>query len=119
MEAVAKTNIGISPRKVNLAASAIRGKKVVDAVRALMLLEKRAGGVLTKTLKSAIANAVHNYKMSEEGLIIKRVDVVSGVAYKRFRPSTRGRVHPYKKKTSHITIVLESKEKEVTSGTKS
>jgi|SRR5581483_1099959 len=106
MEIIAKSTVPMSPRKVNLVASSIRNKKAKDAETILMLLEKRAALVMTKLLKSAIANAVHNKKLSGEGLVIKRIDVVPGLAYKRFRPSTRGRVHPYKKRTAHVTVVL-------------
>ncbi len=119
MEVVAKSNINISPRKVNLVASAIRGKKTAAGLTSLLLLDKRAAGVISKVLKSAIANASHNNKMDTSDLLIKRVDVVPGLAYKRFRPSTRGRTHPYKKKTTHLTIVLEGPQKEVSNGTKS
>lgn len=109
MEVVAKNNIGISPRKVNLVASAVRNKKVVDAIAVLSLLEKRTAMPILKTLKSAVANAVNNNKLSESSLWIKRIDVSGGVVYKRFRPSTRGRVHPYKKRTTHFAVVLEDK----------
>lgn len=109
MEITAKSNISISPRKVNLVASAVRNKKVSDALSLLSLLEKRTAMSILKTLKSAVANAVNNKKLSEDTLWVKRIDVSGGIAYKRFRPSTRGRVHPYKKRTTHFAIVLEDK----------
>jgi large subunit ribosomal protein L22 len=101
--------VQMSPRKVALVADAIRNKSIYDALRILPLVPKRASLVLEKTLKSAVANAVNNNKAQEENLIITQITVGGGVAMKRFRPSTRGRVHPYKKRTSNIRIVLEEK----------
>ncbi len=127
MEIKAKSTVNMSPRKVNLVASAVRNKKAGDALKVLSFMEKRAAGGIFKTVASAVANAVHNKKLSRDDLFIKSIDVTPGLAYKRFRPSTRGRVHPYKKRTTHITITLEGnpsthsvvKEKEVLHGTKS
>lgn len=96
----------ISPRKVRLVAAVIRNQNVSDALRKLALAEKRAAGVLEKTLKSAVANALHNAKIASEMLVVQEVQVSDGPAMKRFRPSTRGRTHPYKKRMSHITITL-------------
>lgn len=104
--AIAKS-IKISPRKVRLVAPAIRNKKVVDAQRALILLEKRGASYLVKLLNSAIANATNNAKLSIDSLVVKSVEVSDGQALKRYHPSTRGRVHPYKKRSSHVKIILE------------
>ena len=60
---------------------------------------------LLKTLKSAIANALGK-QIAQESLFIKSIDVVEGTAFKRFHASTRGRAHPYKKKSSHIKVIL-------------
>lgn len=100
-------SVQIGPRKVRLVAEVIRNKKVSDAQAVLALLHKRGAGALDKVLKSAIANASHNAKISPESLRIKTVEVSEGTAYKRFHPSTRGRIHPYKRRTSHIRIILE------------
>ncbi len=107
MQIVAETkNVRTSPRKLQLVADAIRKQKVAKAMELLQLSEKRSAVVLQKTLKSAIANAVHNGKLSQDVLVIERIDVSGGPALKRFHPSTRGRVHPYKKRSSHVRIVL-------------
>lgn len=100
-------SVSISPRKVRLVAHTIRNKKAKDALAILMLLRKRGSASLIKVLESAMANATHNAKLSLDGLMIKAVEVTDGPALKRFHPSTRGRVHPYKKRTSHIRITLE------------
>jgi large subunit ribosomal protein L22 len=67
---------------------------------------------LEKTLKSAIANALANKNLKQETLRIKMIDVLEAPAYKRYHPSTRGRVHPYKRRGSHIKVVLETKKEE-------
>jgi large subunit ribosomal protein L22 len=102
-------SVRISPRKVRLVADAIRNKSVAQALNALTLIKKRGSGVLYKTLKSAIANAINNAKLKQDSLVIKRIEVDQGSFLKRQRASTRGRAHPYKKRSSHIKIVLEAK----------
>ena len=102
-------SVRISPRKIRLVADGVRKLSIDNAFRFLMLANKRAAGPLEKTLKSAIANAINNGKVKREDLLIESIDVVEGQALKRYHPSSRGRVHPYKKKTSHITVVLKDK----------
>lgn len=109
VQAVSRS-VKISPRKVRIVADAIRSLSVGEALQAVALIRKRGGSALEKTLKSAIANAVHNAKLSQEVLFIKEIDVTDGPALKRYHPSTRGRIHPYKKRSSHIRIVLAEKE---------
>lgn len=100
-------SVRMTPRKVRLVASLIRNKKAQHALDSLSLINKRAVLPLKKTLKSAIFNAVNNFKANKDVLMIKSIEVSEGPFLKRFRPSTRGRVHPYKKRSSHIKIVLE------------
>ena len=110
MEIVARsTSVRVSPRKVRLVADSIRKLSVDEALKALAIVNKRGGFVLEKTLKSAVANALNNNNLKRENLVIKTIDVNEGVSFKRFHPSTRGRVHPYKKRGSNIRIVLEEK----------
>jgi len=104
-------SVKISPRKVRLIADSIRNLSLEKALDVLSLERKRPASVLFKTLKSAKANALNNGKANEEKLYIKSLEVSEGSAFKRFRPSTRGRVHPYKKRTSNIKIVLEEEKK--------
>lgn len=106
IRAIAKS-VRISPRKVRLIAATVRNKPAAQALRILSLIPKRAATPLEKTLKSAMANAVHNAKANGDALVIKKIEISEGQALKRFHPSTRGRVHPYKKRSSHIEIVLE------------
>jgi len=102
----------VSPRKVRLVADTIRNMAIADALTSLTFIKKRAAVPLKKTLESAIANAVNNGKVAKDTLTIHAVEVSEGPAYKRYHPSTRGRIHPYKKRTSHIRVVLEEKKSE-------
>lgn len=102
-------NVRISTRKVRLVADSIRKLSVEEALTALKLSDKRAAGPLETALKSAIANAVANANLARENLVISSIIVNEGQALKRFRPSTRGRVHPYKRRASHITVTLGEK----------
>ena len=110
-------SVQVAPRKVRLIADAVRKQSVENALVSLVVLKKRGSDVLEKTLRSAIANAV-NRNLPKESLYIKSIDILEGSAYKRFHPSTRGRVHPYKKRTTHIRIVLSDEGKVQTSNEK-
>ncbi|MBU2632382.1 50S ribosomal protein L22 [Patescibacteria group bacterium] len=101
-------SIRVSPRKIRLVADVIRKLSLEDALKTLTVIKKRGAYSLEKTLRSAVSNA-GNKDIKTENLIIKSIDVLEGPAFKRFHPSTRGRVHPYKKRTSHITIKLAEK----------
>ncbi len=108
IQAIAK-NVRVSPRKVRLVADAIRNMQVDDALNLLYATQKAASRPVAKTLHSAVANAVNNAKLTRSSLVIDSIMVNEGQAYKRFRPSTRGRIHPYKKRGSNITIVVTEK----------
>lgn len=118
MQVIAKSkSVRISPRKVRLIADSIRNLSAQDALKALAVIKKRGAYSLEKTLKSAISNAVNNANSKKEILIIKNIDVSEGPALKRYKPSTRGRIHPYKKRSSHITITLTDDKSETRSKT--
>lgn len=108
IQAVAK-NVRVSPRKVRLVADAIRNLGVIDAMNLLQVQEQQAATSLAKALKSAVANAVNNAKLDSANLFVSAIMINQGQSYKRFRPSTRGRIHPYKKRGSNITIVVTEK----------
>lgn len=99
-------SVRISPRKVRLVADAIKHLSAEKALETLALTPKRGATPLAKTIKSAMANAVHNGKIDRATLVIDHIDVTEGQVMKRFRPSTRGRIHPYKKRGTHIRVVL-------------
>ena len=103
-------NIRISTRKVRLVADAIRKLGIEEALTALRVSDKRAAGPLEDALKSALANAVNNNNLDRGNLMIASIIVNEGQAMKRYHPSTRGRVHPYKRRASHVTVTLKEKE---------
>lgn len=102
-------DIRISTRKVRLVADAIKNLSVSEALDVLLVIEKRGASTLRKILNAAIANAVNNSKLDKANLVIKSIDVNEGTSLKRFRPSARGRTHPYKKRSTNLRIVLEEK----------
>jgi len=103
--------IRIAPRKLRLVADLVKGKEVHDAEVELRYLVKRGAEPLLKLLKSAIANAHTNSKVPASAmLIIRDFRVDEGRVYKRFHPGARGRAYPFKKRTSHVKLVLETKE---------
>lgn len=107
MQTITRANdIKTSTRKVRLVADAIRNLSVSEALDALSVINKKGAHDLEKVLKSAVANAVNNSKLEKANLKILNIDVNEGTALKRFRPSTRGRIHRYKKRSSNIRIVL-------------
>jgi large subunit ribosomal protein L22 len=105
VRAIAKS-VRVSPRKIRLVADAIRNLSIVDALHVLETAEKRAALPIAKTLKSAVANAVTNAKLDQAQLTISSIQIAEGQPLKRFHPSTRGRIHPYKKRCSHIIVVV-------------
>lgn len=107
MEITAKLNyLRIAPRKVRLVAGLLRGKSVSEAERELTFLAKRASLPLTKLLRSAIANATHNFNLQKNNLYISKITVDGGSPLKRIRPRAFGRAFPIRKRVSHITLVL-------------
>ncbi len=101
--------VKVSPRKVRLVADAVRNLPLEQALGQLPLLRKRAANILVEVMQSAVANAVNNAKLQRDQLRIAEIIVNEGQALKRYHASTRGRIHPYKKRSSNITVVLESK----------
>ncbi len=102
--------VRISSRKVKLVIDLIRGKNIGEAFAILRLTPKAASPVVEKILKSAVANAEHNYNMDVEKLYIKEIFVGEGPTLKRFRPRAQGRATQILKRTSHTTVVVAEKE---------
>lgn len=107
-KAVAKT-VRIAPRKVGLVIDLIRGKDVAEAIAVLQHTQRSASSVVEKLIKSAMANAEHNYEMDSDNLFISEIHVNEGATLKRFRPRAQGRASGINKRTSHITVVLTEK----------
>lgn len=110
---VSATSKGVrmSPRKVSLVASLVRGRTVADALVILEHTPKRAAAPVAKAIASARANAVTNHRADEKSLVIEHLQVTAGARIKRFRPAAMGRALPYQKRTSHIHVVLGGSEK--------
>jgi len=103
-------NVRSSPRKVALVLDYIRGKKADLALRDLDFTRKKIALDVSKTVKSAIANAENNYQYDIDKLFVKEAYVGKSLVMKRFRPRAKGRASPIKKPFSRITIVLEEKD---------
>lgn len=100
-------SLRIAPRKVRLLIDLIRGMKVEDAINQLEFSKKDAAKPVLKLLKSAIANAEHNHEMKKDTLVIKVAYVDGGATLHRWIPRAMGRATPIRKRTSHVTIILE------------
>lgn len=101
--------IRVSPRKARMVVDLIRGKKLDEALAILRYTPNKATDAVTKVVKSAAANAEHNYEMDRDELIISAVFIDQGPSLKRMMPRAMGRADIIKRKTSHITVVVSDK----------
>jgi large subunit ribosomal protein L22 len=104
--------IRVSPQKLNLVVSMIRGMKAQKALDVLLYSKKRVAGDVKKTLMSAIANAENNNGLRAEKLYIKEAYTGNGMRLRRFRPRGRGRSEVVIKPFSNLTIVVAEKRAE-------
>lgn len=112
MEAVAiLKNNPTSPRKTRLVVDLIRGKKVEVALDILKFHKKESAGKLEKLLKSAINNweQKNGLKPEDHELYIKTAVVNQGATMKRFLPAPQGRAYRLRKRSNHVTFVVDSK----------
>src|SRR5882757_10376312 len=105
-------NIRVSPRKLNLVAQMIRGKKVDRALNELTFSQKRIASVVKKTLQSAIANAENNHDLDVDDLVVAEASVGKNLVMKRFHARARGNAGNIEKFFSQLTIVVEEKREE-------
>ncbi len=96
----------MAPRKVRLVIDVIRGLSVTEAETRLTFLPKAAAMPVLKLLRSAIANAEHNFKLSRENLYVTTITADGGPILHRWHPRAMGRAAPIQKRTSHITLIL-------------
>ena len=107
---IAKLNkLRLSSRKARLVADLIRGKDALRAKAILTFSGKAAARPFLKLLDSALANARHNFHLTDANLYLAQVLVDEGAKLKRWRPRSRGRAFHIQKKTSHLIIVLKEK----------
>ncbi|MFZ0391760.1 MAG: 50S ribosomal protein L22 [Calditrichia bacterium] len=105
--------IRTSPLKMRRIVDAIRKKNVEDALNYLHFSPKRSSGYVEKALRSAVANFFENYegkRIATHNLFIKKITVDGGPILRRFRPMSMGRVGRIRRRTSHLTVVVENKE---------
>jgi len=97
----------MSPRKVGVVASLVRGRTVADALVILSHTPRRAALPVIKAIESAKANADHNHQLKPDTLNIVAITVTPGPRLKRFRPAAHGRALPFQRRTSHITVIVD------------
>lgn len=101
--------VRISPRKVRPVVDLVRGKSVDEALAILKFTPKRASAPVAKVIRSAAANAEHNYDLNRDNLYIAAAYVDQGPTWKRYQPRAYGRANLIRKRTSHITIVVQER----------
>lgn len=110
MEARAvRKHIRSSPRKMRTVVNVVRGKRIPEALDTLNFLPQAVTRIVKLTILSAVHNLIDSNKderVDEEELIISEIRVDQGPAFKRFRPVSRGRAHPFLKRTCHLTVVV-------------
>lgn len=101
--------IRIAPRKVRIVMDLIRGKNVAEAFAILKFTPKVGSEVIEKVLKSAVANAEHNYDMNADKLYVSAAYVDQGPTLKRIHPRSRGQAFKILKRSSHVTVVVKER----------
>lgn len=108
MEVKAKAkHIKTSPRKVRLVVDTVRKLTVGRSLDVLKFINKKAAKPVVKLLKSAMANAQHNFELDVDNLYIKTITVDEAQTLHRWLPRAHGRATPIRKKTCHINLVLD------------
>ncbi len=102
-------HVRISPRKARRVVDLIRGLPAGEAVAVLRFAPQSASEPVGKVLASAMANAEHNERLDTETLWVREAYVDEGPTLKRFRPRAQGRAYRIRKRTSHITVVVEAR----------
>ncbi|HEY3748970.1 MAG TPA: 50S ribosomal protein L22 [Pseudonocardiaceae bacterium] len=100
--------VHMTPMKLRRVVDLIRGRSAREALAVLQFAPQAASGPVAKVLASAMANAENNLELDPETLWISTAFVDEGPTLKRFRPRAQGRTYRIRKRTSHITIELES-----------
>src|SRR5579875_1359660 len=102
------TYVRVTPMKARRVIDLIRDLPAQQALSVLKFAPQAASEPVAKVLASAIANAEHNFSLDPETLVVSRAFVDEGPTLKRFRPRAQGRAYRINKRTSHITIEVES-----------
>jgi large subunit ribosomal protein L22 len=99
-------NARLAPKKADIVAKMIRGMDVPSAMDLLSKTHKKGARLLEAVLRSAMANAEHNFKQDPNMMIVKTVVVNQSSSYRRGVPMARGRVRPIRKFLCHIALTL-------------
>ena len=99
--------VKVSPQKARLIVDVVRGKKATEALAILNFMPSPTARIVSRVVKSAVANAENNFQMAPSDLKIVNAFVNEGTMMKRIRFKGRGRVNPILKRFSHITIGVE------------
>jgi len=102
-------HLRISPKKVRYLARLVKGMGIVQAESQLQHAHKKASEPLVKLVRSAAANAQHNFQLSKTDLYIRNITVDPGPSLKRWMARAMGRATPILKRTSHVTVVLDTR----------
>ena len=120
MEALARARyVRVTPMKARRVVDLIRGLPVADAQAVLQFTPQAASEPVGKVLDSAIANAEHNHQMNPDELVVSTAYVDEGPTLRRYRPRAQGRAYRVRKRTSHITVVVSSREPAASTSTSS
>ena len=99
-------NVRVSPRKARLVADLVRGKGVSDAIDTLRMTNKKTAPMVSKLIKSAMANATNKSTVDIDRLVVSEIFVNDGPTLKRYLPRAQGRATPLRKRSSQITVKL-------------
>ena len=102
--------VRISPTKVRPVINLVRGKPVERALAILRYMPQKAAKEIARTIQSAAANAENNFEMDPETLVVKTIFADEGPAFKRIMPRARGRADRIRKRTTHITVIVDDGE---------
>ena len=110
MEARAiRKHVRSAPRKMRPVANLVRGKRVAEALDILNFKPHRATRPIELTIRSAVHNLLDQHpdeRFDDDELVVQEIRIDEGPVFKRFRPAARGRAAPYRKRTSHVTVIV-------------
>jgi len=102
--------VGVSPQKVRLVVGQVRGTQAAEAMTLLKFMTQAAAMPVSKTIRSAMANAEENFGLNQSDMVISQIFADEAPTRKWRRFGARGRFKPILKRASHITVVLEERE---------
>lgn len=105
VKSTAKT-VRVTPRKARLALDLVRGKSVEEALAILEFTPNKSAKAVAKVVKTAAADATHNFQLNEDALYIKTCYANEGLVMKRFMPRAKGNASSIMKRTSNITVIV-------------